>query len=77
MLKSLILSLLVADVLSDQPLITTHRRDEVAPHPEVLPNKIALPLAIDPGQVDRALTLMNPITCDTAYFGGIEISMCT
>ncbi len=29
MLKALILSLLLADVLSDHPLIPTHRRDEV------------------------------------------------
>ena len=26
---------------------------------------------------DRALAFMYPSTCDTEYFGGIEIIMCT
>ena len=40
----------------------------------MLPHKVALALSIDPGQMDGALALplMNPTTCDTAYFGGIR-----
>src|SRR5262252_3378881 len=27
--------------------------------------------------LDKAFPLIKPTTCDTAYFGGIEINMCT
>ena len=43
----------------------------------MLPNEAALALSIDPGQMDGALTLDEPNYLDTAYFGGIEKSICT
>ena len=43
----------------------------------MLPYEVALPFAVDPSQVDCALALMYPTTCDTAYFGGIEIIIWT
>ena len=43
----------------------------------MLAHEIPLSLSVDPGLMDRTLALMYPTTCDTAYFGGITISMCT
>jgi len=43
--------------------------------PEVLAHEIALLLPVHTGQMDRTFTLANPTTCETAYFGGIEIIM--
>jgi hypothetical protein len=76
LLEALILLLLVPDVFSDDLLIPSHCGDVVASGPEVLPYEISLSFPIDPGQMDRT-PLMNPTTCDTAYFGGIDIIMCT
>src|SRR6185295_6938743 len=39
---------------------STHRRHEVAPRPEVLPNETPLPFSIHPSQMDRALALDEP-----------------
>lgn len=52
-----IFSLLLADVFPDHRLVSTDGRDEVTPGPEVLPYEVALPLSIDPRQVDSALAL--------------------
>ncbi len=75
LIQSLVLFLMVADVGSDRPLVPSYRVDEKTARPEVLPHEIALPFAVDARQVNRALALDKPTTCDTAYFGGIEIIM--
>jgi hypothetical protein len=69
--------LLVADVLTDHRLVAPDRGDEIPPGPKMLPDEVALTLAIDPSQMDGALTLENYTICDTAYFGGIESIMWT
>src|SRR5215475_8836172 len=51
---------LAADVFPDHRFVSTDGRDEVSPSPEVLPYKVALPLSIDPRQVDSALALDVP-----------------
>ena len=76
LVEARVLLLLFTDVFPDHRFVSPYGRDEVPSCPEMLAHKIALPLAIDAGQVDRALLpLMKPITCETAYFGGIEIIM--
>jgi hypothetical protein len=78
LVEPLIFLLLVADVGPYRLLVPSDRIDEVPPGPEVLAHEVALPFAVHTGEVDRALALdENPTTCDTAYFGGIEINMCT
>ena len=76
MVQALVFLLLVLDVLPYRRLVTTHGRDEVPSGPKILSYEIALPLSVRPRQVDRGLLpLMKPTTCETAYFGGIEIIM--
>jgi hypothetical protein len=58
-------------------LVPSDGGDKVTPGPEVLTYEVALPFTIDPCQMDALFPLMKPTTCDTAYFGGIEINMCT
>ena len=58
--ESLIFELLVANVLANQRLVPTYRRDEVPPRPKVLPHKIALSFAVDAGEVDSTFTLDLP-----------------
>jgi hypothetical protein len=41
----------------------------------VLAREIAHPLAMNTGKWIARLPLIQPITCDTAYSGGIEIIM--
>jgi hypothetical protein len=65
--------LLVSDVGADHLFVAPDRGYEVASDPEVLPDKIKLALLVNPGDVKCALPFMNPITCQTSYFGGIEI----
>jgi len=68
-----VLFLLVLDVLADHRFVTTYGRDEIPPGPEVLPHEIALAFPVHARQMRIALLpLMNPTTCDTAYFGGID-----
>jgi hypothetical protein len=52
-----VLLLLVSDVFADRLLVAPHRGDVKSPGPKVLPYEVALSLAIDPSQVDRALSL--------------------
>ena len=77
LLEPLIFLLLVADISADRLLVAPDRVHKVSPHPKVLPDKIAFALSINPRRWIALLPLMNPTTCDTAYFGGIESSMCT
>ena len=77
MFEPLVFPLLVADVSPDGLLIPADRVHEEPTAPKMLAHEVALALSLDPGQVDRALALMNPTTCDTAYFGGIDSSMWT
>src|SRR5215469_682208 len=58
--QPLILLLLVADVRPYRLLIPTDRVDEVPPGPEVLSHEVALPFPVNPGEMDRALTLDEP-----------------
>jgi hypothetical protein len=69
--------LLTPDVLPHRFLVPTHGENKVPLGPKVLTNEIALALSIHPGQIIALFPSMYPTTCDTAYFGGIEISMCT
>jgi hypothetical protein len=43
----------------------------------MLPYKIAPPFLVNAGQMDRTLALDISDHLKTAYFGGIEIIMCT
>jgi hypothetical protein len=76
LLEALVLLFLFPDVVSDHLLVPSHGGDVVSSGPEVLTYEISLPFPIDPSQVDRTLSLDDP-TSDTAYFGGIDIIMCT
>jgi hypothetical protein len=58
--EALVLLFLVPDVLSDHLLVAPYCGDEVASGPEVLTYEISLPFPVDPGQVDRALSLDEP-----------------
>src|SRR5215468_9309190 len=77
LIEPLIFLLLIADVGPYRFLVAANRVDEVPSGPEVLPDEAALPFPVHTGQMDRALAFDEPTTCDTAYFGGIEINMCT
>src|SRR5258707_3131086 len=57
LIQSLVLFLLVADVLSDHRLVSTHRGYKISPGPEALPDEVALPLPVHPRQMNRALPL--------------------
>ena len=46
MIEALILLLLVPNILTDDRLVPTDRRNEVTPRPEMLPHTMALPLAV-------------------------------
>ena len=60
LIDSFVLRLLVPDVLTDDRLVPPDGRDEVAPRPEVLPDKVALALGERPRNVDGALALDEP-----------------
>src|SRR6267154_2980621 len=55
LLQPLVFLFLFADVVAYHGFVAAHGRDEVPSGPEVLSHEVALPFAIDPGQVDRAL----------------------
>src|SRR5574341_105283 len=55
-----VLLLLPLDVLADQRLVPADGRHKVPTRPEMLPHEVPLPLAVHPGQVDRALPLDEP-----------------
>jgi len=57
LIQPLILLLLVTNVSPDGFFVPSYRVDEEASGPKVLPHEVALALSIDPGQMDRALTL--------------------
>jgi len=77
LVQPLILFLLL-DVRVDHRLVPPHCGHEISRgRPKMLPNKTPLALTVHPRQVNGLLPMMYPITCDTAYFGGIAISMCT
>jgi hypothetical protein len=67
--------LLVTDVGADGLFVSPDRVHEISSSPKMLPHKTAFAFAIDPRQMDRALILMKPAACDTAYFGAIDSSM--
>ena len=76
LLQALVLLFLLLDVLAYYLCVASYCGYEVSPRPEVLAYKFRF-FSVYTSQVDRTLPLINPITCDTAYFGGIEINMCT
>ncbi len=53
--QALVFLLLVVDVLPYHRCVPIYRRYEVAPGPEVLADKVALTLSVDPGKVYRTL----------------------
>jgi len=57
LLQALIFLLLLLDVGSDDGLVPTNGRDEIASGPEMLAYEVALSLAIDPRKMDGALAL--------------------
>src|SRR5689334_19033977 len=67
----------MADVLANHLLVPPHRRHEVASCPKVPPDEVAPHVHVRPCDVDRALSLMNPTTCTTESFGGIDSSTWT
>lgn len=75
LIEASIFGLLLPDVFPDHRFGSAYGRDEVAPGPEVLPYEVALPLTINTAKWMALLPLMYPITCETAYFGGIAIIM--
>ena len=76
LLQPLIFLLLIADVGADGFLVAPDRVDEESPGPEMLPHEIAFALSARAMWI-ALLPLIKPTTCDTAYFGGIDSSMCT
>lgn len=71
---SLVLLLLVSDVLPDQRLASTNRRDKVPLFPGALAEDVSLVLTVQPGQVNLALALAVPTTGDTASFEWLRLS---
>ncbi len=69
MIQSLVRFLLVLDVVADDRLVPPGRRNKISSGPKVLPYKTSVALAINSGQMDRALLLMYPTTWLTAYLG--------
>ena len=65
------------DIISDQFLISTYRRDKIPSCPKTLTNVVLFSIEIHTHNMDGTLTLNYPTACDTAYFGGIEIIICT
>ena len=68
-----VLGLLLPDVFPYHSFVSTNRRDKRSPRPEVLAREIALPLAINAGQMDSALAF--DIADHLRDRGGIEIIM--
>ena len=56
-MQAVVLLLLLLDVLLDHRFVASDGGDEVSSGPEVLPEKITLTLAVNAGQMDRALTI--------------------
>ena len=77
LIQMLILCLLVFDVFSYHFLIPPDRGYKVASGPEVLTYEVALFASYTRARCIALLPLINPTTCDTACFGGIDINMCT
>ena len=75
MIETSVFGLLLPDVFPYHCFVSTYCRNEVSPGPEVLPYEVALPLTVDTAKWMALFPLMYPITCDTAYFGGIDIIM--
>ena len=71
LLQAFILLFLLPDVFPYHLLVSPHCGDKVPSSPEVLTYEIPLLLPVYASQVYRTLS------CDTAYFGGMEINMCT
>ena len=65
-----ILAFLLLDVLSDNPLIAPHRRDEIAAGPEVLSHEVTRAARELPSDVDRtfALEIADPPAGSTRCF---------
>jgi hypothetical protein len=58
---------LVPDVLPNDLLISTHRRNKISSRPEVLANEISLPARIHPRYVDCTLSLaVSSLKCNTS-----------
>ena len=77
LLQSLIFLLLISDVGADGFFVAPDRVDAESPGPEMLPHEIALRSPYTRAMWIALLPLMKPTTCDTAYFGGIDSSICT
>ena len=77
MLQTVVLRFVAPDVFPDHGFVTPNSGDEKSASSEALANVISFPLSVYAGDVDGTLSLIKPTTCDTAYFGGIEINMCT
>ena len=60
LVQALILILLMLGILPDNLFVPTHSRYKIPSRPEVLANKIPLPLPLYPGNVDSTLTLEVP-----------------
>ena len=52
----------ISDVLPYRLLVPPYSGYEISPGPEVLAYEASFPLPVDPGQVDRTLSLEDPTT---------------
>src|SRR5205809_250119 len=57
------------DVVADRLFVPPYGRDEIPSRPKVLPGKTALPLAVDPCEMDRTLALHISDNLTDCIFG--------
>ena len=77
LLQTLVFLFLLLDVLAYYLGVSSYCGYEISPRPEVLAYEVSLLLPYTRAKWIALFPLINPITCDTACFGGIEINMCT
>ena len=70
LIQAAVFLLLISDVLPYHRFVSSYGRDEVPSGPEMLPHEAALPLPIDPRQMDRTLTLDKPDHLRNRIFWG-------
>ena len=75
MVQALAFLLLVLDVLPYRRFLLTYGRDEAAFGPEMLSHKLRFLSPYVRARWIALLPLTKPTTCETAYFGWIEIIM--
>ena len=77
LLQALVLLFLLFDVLAYYLCVPSYCGYEVSLAQKCWPTKFRFFSPYTRAKWIALFPLINPITCDTAYFGGIEINMCT